>query len=159
MSLVVRRAVRADVAALARLNAEVQALHVNARPDVFVPVSESALAQWFHAVLERPEYRAWLADADGIPAGYLLAVIHDRPATPFSKPRRWCEIDQLGVEEAMRGRGVARALVEASVSWARDLGVGSIAAQCWAFNSEAQEAFAHLGFAPVTLRLERRLDS
>ncbi|HEU5197203.1 MAG TPA: GNAT family N-acetyltransferase, partial [Methylomirabilota bacterium] len=132
MSLVVRQAVLADIAALGRLNAEIQALHVSARPDVFVAVSASALADWLRTVLGRPECRAWLAELDGIPVGYLLAMIHDRPATPFSTPRRWCEIDQLGVAEEMRGRGVARALVEASVSWARERGAGSITAQCWA---------------------------
>jgi diamine N-acetyltransferase len=159
VGLTVRQAALADVAALSQLNAEVQALHVDARPDIFVPVSPSALAEWFHGMLDRPACRAWLAEVDGIPAGYLLAEIHDRPATPFSMRRRWCEIDQLGVAEEMRGRGVARALVQASVSWARELGVGSIATQCWAFNAEAQAAFAHLGFAPMTVRLERRFES
>jgi len=155
----VRRAGPADVVALSQLNAHVQAIHVDARPDVFVPVSAAALAAWFRGMLDRAECRVWLAEGDGIPAGYLLAMLQERPATPFTRRRRWCEVDQLSVAEAMRGRGVARALVEAAVSWARELRADSMAAQCWAFNTEAQAALAHLGFAPQTLRLERRLDA
>jgi hypothetical protein len=94
MSLLVRRAALVDEAALGEMNALVQATHVNARPDVFVPVSAAAVAVWFHAVLDRAQCRAWLAELDGIPAGYLVAIIHDWPATPFATARRWCEIDR-----------------------------------------------------------------
>jgi GNAT superfamily N-acetyltransferase len=115
MAMTVRRASPGDAMALAHLNSMVQALHVDARPDLFVPVVPSQLVEWFNAVLASPSQRVWLAEIDGKPAGYLLAAIQDRPATPFSPPRRWCEIDQPGVHEEMRGRGVARALVSAAL--------------------------------------------
>lgn len=140
MKLTIRQAARCDEAALAKLNGMIQALHVQARPDVFVPVSPAGLAEWFLAVLRNEDQRVWLAEIDGVPAGYLLAVIHDRPATPFSVPRRWCEIDQLGVAEGMRERGVARALVNAAIGWAREHGVTRVSAQCWSFNCRRSES-------------------
>jgi GNAT superfamily N-acetyltransferase len=121
---------------------------------LFVPVVPSQLVEWFNAVLASSSQRVWLAVIDGKAAGYLLAAIQDRPATPFSPPRRWCEIDQLGVHEEMRGRGVARALVSAALDWAREEGAARVSAQCWSFNSVAQRAFARLGFTPMTVRLE-----
>ena len=156
MSLTLRQAVIEDSTVLGQPNATIQALHVEARPDIFVPVAPSAVAEWLRAMLRRADCRAWLAELDGVAAGYALALIHDRPATPFSGPRRWCEIDQLGVAEGMRGRGVARALIEAALAWARNRGVAEAQAQCWAFNTAAHEAFAHLGFVPMTVRFERR---
>lgn len=140
---------------MAQLNGMVQALHVSARPDFFGPVSAADLGEWFRGVLRNQNQRVWLAEIDGIPAGYLLAEIHDRPATPFCLPRRWCEIDQVGVAEGMRRRGVAHELVETAVGWACELGVERVSAQCWSFNMAAQEVFARLGFVPMWVRLER----
>src|SRR5262245_55495948 len=112
MGTMVRRAGPGDEAALTRLNGMVQSLHVSARPDVFVPVSPADLAAWFGSTLASGSPAVWLAEVDGSPVGYVVAVIHDRPATPFTRPRRWCEIDQLGVADDMRRRGVARTLVD-----------------------------------------------
>lgn len=158
MDVTIRRAGPGDEETLARLNGMVQALHVGARPDVFVPVALEDIAAWFRDALARDTHRAWLADVDGSPAGYVLAVIHERPANPFSLARRWCEIDHLGVTEGMRGRGVAHALVKAAIEWARELGIATMSAQCWSFNVAAQGAFARLGFTPMLVRFERGLD-
>lgn len=158
MGMTIRRARPGDEAALAQLNGMVQSMHVRVRPDVFVPISPADLATWFGTVLASGTHAVWLAELDGSPVGYLVAAIHDLSATPFSRARRWCEIDQLGVADDMRRRGVARALVDAAIAWAREQGTGRVTAQCWSFNLAAQGAFSRLGFAPMTVRLERDLD-
>jgi GNAT superfamily N-acetyltransferase len=157
MSMTIRRAAPGDEAALTRLNGMVQSLHVGARPDVFVPISPADVAAWFGTILASGTHAGWLAEVDASPVGCVVAVIHEHPATPFSRPRRWCEIDQLGVADDMRRRGVARALVDAAVAWARKEGTAHITAQCWSFNLAAQDAFSRLGFEPMTVRLERDL--
>jgi GNAT superfamily N-acetyltransferase len=155
MGMTIRQAVTGDEPALAQLNGMVQALHVSARPDIFGAVSAPDLEEWFRGVLRNETQRVRLADIDGEAAGYLLAELHERPATLFSASRRWCEIDQLGVAEGMRRRGVAQGLIEAAIDWARGLGIERVSAQCWSFNVPAQAAFARLGFAPMIVRLER----
>ena len=155
MGMTIRQAVPGDEPALAELNGMVHALHVSARPDVFSPVSASALAEWYRGVLRNEHQRVWLAEIEGTSAGYLLAEIHERPATLFSVPGRWCEIDQVGVDDGMRGQGVAHGLVETAIGWARGLGIQRVSAHCWSFNVAAQGAFASFGFAPVIVYLER----
>jgi GNAT superfamily N-acetyltransferase len=156
--MTIRKAIPGDELALAQLNGMVQALHVTARPDIFGPVSTPELAEWFRGVLRNENQRVWLAEMDGVPAGYLQAAIHERAAALFFAKSRWCEIDALGVVEEMRGRGVARGLVETAIGWARELGIERVSTQCWSFNAVAQGAFARLGFAPMTVRLERSIE-
>jgi GNAT superfamily N-acetyltransferase len=64
---------------------------------------------------------------------------------PYLGARLWWEIDQIGVDPALRERGVARALVDTIARDAADAGVASLELTCWAFNAEARSAFESSG--------------
>jgi len=115
------------------------------------------LTAWYRSLLERPATRAWIAEDDAAPVGYLLALVHDIPENPFVRARRWCEIDQIAVDPDRRRRGIARALVLAALSAAKAEGISRVEASAWAFNDDAHEMFRRLGFVPKVTRFE--LDS
>ena len=98
MSMSIRPAVVGDEALLADLNRFVQDLHLAQRPDHFRPTRLEEVARWYRSLLENPTIRLWIAEEDGLPVGYLLALVHEVPENPFVRARRWCEIDQLAVD-------------------------------------------------------------
>lgn len=151
----VRRATVEDADALAALNAVVQDLHVAERPELFLAADPSRVAAWFREVLEGDGARAWIAAVEGAPVGYLLAFHERRPANPFARERRWCEIDQVSVVEGARGRGVARALIDAAVVDAEACGLDRVELAAWSFNERARRAFERVGFVPMMVRFER----
>jgi ribosomal protein S18 acetylase RimI-like enzyme len=81
-------------------------------------------------------------------------VLHDRPEGPFTVARRFCEIDQIAVDPARRGQGIARALMLEALARARADGIDEIEASSWSFNESAHAMFRHLGFVPKTVRFE-----
>jgi len=155
MEVVIRRAQAGDGEQLARLNDIVQQLHVDRRPDTFGPSPRDEVSAWFEARLADPDARVWLAEIEGRPVGYVLALFHTRDASRFTLARRWCEVDQIAVDPTARRRGVARALVAALAREAEATGVAELKAQTWGFNEIARRTFEELGFEVESVRLRR----
>jgi ribosomal protein S18 acetylase RimI-like enzyme len=154
MSSYIRQAVVGDDIVLARLNRFAQDIHVERRPDLFRASSLQEVAAWFRSRLEDPATRAWIAEDGTTPIGYLISVLHDRPASPFTVARRFFEIDQIAVDPARRGQGIARALMVQALAQARADGIHEIEATSWSFNDSAHTMFRRLGFVPKTVRFE-----
>jgi ribosomal protein S18 acetylase RimI-like enzyme len=159
MSTNIRSAVVGDEVVLARLNRFAQDLHVERRPDLFRAAAVQEVAAWFRSRLADPATRAWLAEDQAAPIGYLIAVLHDRPQDPFTVARRFCEIDQIAVDPTRRGQGLARALMVKALADARAEGIHEIEATSWSFNDSAHAMFRRLGFVPKTVRFELRGES
>lgn len=155
-SLRVRAASAGDVPALAALHAFVHELHVHARPDFFKARERSAVEAELVRLLEDENARVLLAEEDGAPIGYVLALFHERPGNAFCHPRRWCEIDQLAVHEDHRKKGVARRLIETAIEEATTRGIQTIEATTWWWNETAQATFRALGFGERIVRFEKR---
>jgi ribosomal protein S18 acetylase RimI-like enzyme len=159
MSAYIRSALVGDDIVLARLNRFAQDLHVDRRPDLFRAGTVQEVAAWFRSRLEDSTTRAWIAEDAAAPVGYLIAVLHDRPAGPFTVARRFCEIDQIAVDPTRRGQGIARALMVEALARARADGVDEFEATSWSFNASAHTMFRRLGFVPKTVRFELRGES
>ena len=153
-NLNIRAAATGEAQVLASLNAEVQHLHVTNRPDVFKAVSTSDVTAWFENLAADPSATVWVAEADGVPVGYVLVMIRETTENAFIKARRWWEVDQLGVATSHRRRGIARALLKHVIAQARARGITDLELQTWAFNHAAQSAFRRLGFLPQKARYE-----
>jgi ribosomal protein S18 acetylase RimI-like enzyme len=159
MSTSIRPAVVGDEALLADLNRFVQDLHLAQRPDHFRPTRWEELARWYRSLLEKPTTRLWIAEEDGLPVGYLLALVHEVPENPFVRARRWCEIDQLAVDPNRRRRGIGRALLLNALSTAKAEGISCVEATSWSFNDGAHAVFRRLGFVSKSTRFELKSEA
>jgi putative acetyltransferase len=111
------------------------------------------------------EYAAWLgpqgwfADLEGelaaLPGGYeaLLVARIDREIVGCIALRRLpdgeCEMKRLYVRPAARGSGTGRALVEASIARARELGHGLMRLDTLPSMDTARALYLSLGFRPI----------
>jgi len=153
----IRPAVPGDENVLAVLSGIAHELHLAAHPEFMRATRQYDVAQWFGSLLQQPTAAAWLAEDEGVPVGYVLALFQEQPGNPFRLARRWCEIDQLAVTAERRRRGVARALVDAVIAEARANGIRDVELNVWAFNRDAEAVFRKLGFQPRASRLRRQL--
>jgi hypothetical protein len=88
MSVNIRRAAIGDEVLLAGLNRFVQQLHLANRPDHFRPTQSAELATWYRSLLEQPSTRVWIAEQNGLPVGYVVALFHELSENPFARARR-----------------------------------------------------------------------
>jgi GNAT superfamily N-acetyltransferase len=66
-------------------------------------------------VLSAPTTNVWVADVDGIAAGFVAVRIHD--------DQRIGEIDMLAVDPPHQGVGIGTALTKFSLDWIRASGI------------------------------------
>ena len=157
MSVEIREASALDSDALAVLCAQVHAMHVTWRPEVFRAASVEEMESLFRQWLGQESFRAYLARQDNRPVGYIAVRLVDRPGNVLMSRRRYLDVEQIGIVPDERGRGVGRALLEKVKEFARQQGLQRIELNVWAENAEAQRAFAAWGFRTQSERMTLEL--
>jgi len=108
-------------------------------------------------------YRVLIAEAGGIPAGFVILI---RPGSAYPSDnygwfetayRRHLYVDRIAVSEASRGTGAGRALYEAALRMARELGEERVTAEVNEDppNPESMAFHAKLGFRHLMSRPSR----
>lgn len=154
MTATIRNAIAGDEELLAKLNAVVHDVHLDKRPADYRQTTVAELATWYRSLLEASTARAWIAEHNDRPIGYVLAVVNRRAENPFCPARLWWELVEISVEPMFRRQGVGRALVHRAIAEATKLGITSVEAQSMAFNQEAHELLRDIGFVPKSIRFE-----
>ena len=154
LALMVREASIADHEALCALFDELDAFHVDARPDFFRAFdgparSREQIARW----LDGPGSMVLAAETDEGLVG--LAVLLTRSPSPFAGAvtRKVVEVDNLVVRAASRRCGVGRRLLDASLEWSRRQGATHFEVAVHAFNRDARRFYERFGFADSIHRL------
>jgi GNAT superfamily N-acetyltransferase len=158
--LVVRRAERADIPALARL--EVSLPEHQALAPTFSAGErgsyEEALAEW-EEDFDDPRFATFVAEQDGTVVGHAVGC----PLEVSSSNGGLMRPDSAGflgfaaVFPEHRGHGAGRALGEAVLHWSAEAGYSCVATDWRATNLLSSRAWAALGFVPSYLRLHRLL--
>jgi len=145
-----------DVAAIAAINHEVQALHRAAQPDRYADPSLDAIAAAVRTQLAAPELVVLVAERDGDVIGYVVCQRVDRPGHTYALPRLTAHVDQLGVAARARRGGVGRALMAAVEAQAQAWGAAAVTLDVQSFNPEAIAFYQALGYATATHRMSRQ---
>ena len=146
-TLNLRAATAADRDAYFALFAEVQALHVAARPELFRPaVNDEAFAAHFADAVALPHKQivlAWLGEEAVGAIHWETTRLDASDLYLIDRPILW--IESLVVRADLRRRGIARALVGLARRAAAEQGIEDIALEVWAFNEAAARSFEALG--------------
>ena len=154
MTPIVRAATATDADQIARLNADVQALHAAALPTLFKPPTRSTLpVAEVRALLASPDARVLLAEVGGTAVGYAYVEIRRRPESGIRFAEISLYLHHLGVAPDQQGSGVGRALMDAVRALAADAGLTRVELDVWAFNARARRFFAQQGFATYNERM------
>lgn len=89
---------------------------------------------------------AWIAEADGAPAGWALCLEDAQEIYVEEAQRRYFVVQELFVEDAWRGKGVGRLLLAAAEAEARRRGFARLAIGVLDGNAQARSAYAAFGF-------------
>jgi GNAT superfamily N-acetyltransferase len=117
-----------------------------------VQPTDAEAAALFRELLVQHNAWAFLAYADNVPVGYLLALLQERQASPLTHARRWLYVDQISVEPAWERQGVGRRLLQKAIDLGRSLGIRELITDVWTFNGKAKVFFEDCGFQ---LQMER----
>jgi ribosomal protein S18 acetylase RimI-like enzyme len=156
MKIGIRKAGTCDVAALVKLNGQVQSLHAALYPGDFKPkVDDDELADFMISVMEQDENRILIAEIDEIAVGYVWLEIKNCPETALTFARRVVFLQQICVNSGHRRRGIGSALLIQIEQFAKEDGADEILLGTWSSNEIAQGFFRSRGFEPFTILMRK----
>lgn len=155
MSLRVRRAVEEDIPRILCLLEQVDMVHHNGRPDLFKGSATKYSAEQLRQLLTDDSTPVFVCtDGDGRVVGHAFCIhrriIGDNVLTDI----RTLYIDDICVDEAVRGRHIGRALYEHVVAYAREQGCYNITLNVWTCNPAAMRFYEAMGLTPQKIGME-----
>jgi len=153
--LVVRRVGADDVAAWARLRVGLMVFERSVEPGSDARALEASIVAWLRERLDSPSFGAFVAVEGGRVVGSGGISLYDNPPGPGPTTRE-AYVMSMFTEPHARGRGVARAVLNALLDFAREAGgVGRV----WLRASEmGRPVYLSAGFEPRGSYLQRHLD-
>ena len=144
--MTIRFAQETELDAVNELRRQVNALHVEGKPEVFKPGFPDALRDYIYTVWDDPNKQIVVADRDGTICGFAILNHICRPENPYMYERDFLDIDEFCVHEAFRRQGVASDMVAFIRNYAKENGFRRIELNMWEFNQDALLFYEAVGF-------------
>ena len=157
--LKIRKATEKDFIVIQKLNGLLfkrEQKNFDSTLDISWPFSEEG-EEYFERILNEENGRAWLAEDDGQPVGYLIGKI----ATKVPKSRtikKRAILDNMFVLKKYRNKGIGGRLVKKFITWAKENGADNLRVTAFAGNKGAIRFYRQNRFRDYNLTLEMRLE-
>ena len=150
----IRLATEKDIPKIGDLLNQVCLVHHNGRPDIFKvgrKYSDGELKE-----ILKDESRPILVSTDERDEvlGYCFCIYQQHKDNSVLTDIKTLYIDDLCVDENLRGRHIGRELYEAAVKRARDSGCYNLALNVWSCNPSAMRFYEAKGLVPQKIGME-----
>ena len=152
--MTIRFANEKDIPKLGDLLRQVCLVHHTGRPDLF-NVGRKYTDQELVALLKDESHPILVAvdDTDTV-TGYCFCVYQQPAPGGALKPVKTLYIDDLCVDENLRGQHIGRTLYEAALKLAKDNGCYNVTLNVWSCNPSALKFYESLGMKPQKIGME-----
>jgi GNAT superfamily N-acetyltransferase len=160
MSVIVRKAERRDLPSLGRLGVMLMQTHYDFDRQRFLapaPGSEAGYASFLGNILESEEDSVFVAEMNGVIAGYVYAALEPLSWKELRGPAGF--IHDIVVLTTSRKTGVAKSLMKAALGWLREKGAPRVVVWTAASNETARTMFRRAGFRDTMIEMTMELDS
>lgn len=157
MEPILRRAKDSDLPALRRLLLQVHRVHSDARPDLFTPGGRKYDDGELLEILKDERRPIYVAECEGEVEGYAFCQLEETGGLSGRTDIRTLYVDDLCVDEAARGKGLGRTLLNYAREQARAMGCYNLTLNVWAGNEAALGFYRSLGLKTQKIGLEEIL--
>ena len=137
-----------------RLLQQVGQVHHEIRPDLFRSGAQKYNEADLAALLKDPNRPILIAEEDGQVAGYCFCIFQEVRGDSVLCDRKTLYIDDLCLDENLRGSGIAKALYEKACQFARESGCQAVTLNVWRGNDRAMAFYEKMGMKPQKIGME-----
>ena len=151
----IRRATAADIEGIDKLLYQVNMVHHNGRPDLFKAGGRKYTDEQLLALLAddtRPVFAA--VDEAGHVLGYAFCILQQHPDDNILTDIKTLYIDDLCVDENIRGQHIGRRLYEYVKQYAKETGCYNLTLNVLACNESAKKFYERCGLVPQKYGME-----
>lgn len=144
-----------DRDAVNALTRQVHELHVSWRPDIFrMPEGDIFTEERFQEVIR--ERQLYVAKLDGFAVGYVLTGMKEKNL-PGQVWRKVFLINELCVDESLRGHGIGTRIMEEVHALARAFGCTDLQLNVYPQNDDAVGFYQKCGFMIQNINMQRKV--
>ena len=153
----IRFATEKDIPKIGDLLRQVCLVHHNGRPDIF-NAGRKYSDEDLRDLLTDPTRPILVAvdEADAV-QGYCFCIYQQHKDDAVLTDVKTLYIDDLCVDETLRGQHVGRTLYEAALSLARENGCYNVTLNVWSCNPNALRFYERMGMVPQKIYMEKVL--
>ena len=151
----IRRARECDMKDINRLLVKVNMVHHQGRPDLFRAGKKKYTDEQLRELIHddsRPIFVA-VDDQERV-LGYAFCIFQQHLDDNILTDIRTLYIDDLCVDETIRGQHIGKSLYEAVLAFARESGCYNVTLNVWTFNEGAMKFYEKCGLKPQKVGME-----
>lgn len=151
----IRNAENKDINDVLRLLVQVNDVHAEVRPDLFIKGHTKYTATELEDIFADPATPVFVdVNEEGHVLGYCFCVLQDNTSSRHLQRMRTLYIDDLCIDEDARGKGVGRRLYEHAKGYARMQGCHNLTLNVWDGNKTAMDFYLRMGLSTQKSTLE-----
>ena len=153
--MIIRRAEPKDIDGLDRLLYQVAGVHQKGRPDLFKTEAKKYTDEELLAILDddmRPVFVG--VDENDYVMGYAFCLLVDHTKDHAMTDILSLYIDDLCVDETLRGQHIGRQIYEYVLGFAREKGCYNVTLNVWSCNEKAMGFYQRMGLRPQKVGME-----
>jgi GNAT superfamily N-acetyltransferase len=145
-NLIIRYAEKEELESVNKIRKQVDEVHVIGRSDVFRDDGWQFIEPFIYKRFEDDNSNVIVADIDGEIVGFAVIQYIVKPESPFGKEQKYLHIEEFGVDEKHRRKGIATAIINFVKEDAKKHGFIRIELDMWEFNDSAMAFYESVGF-------------
>ncbi len=151
----IERANSGDIPRVLELLTQVNMVHHNGRPDLFRGPTTKYSAEELETLFRDSRRPVFVyRGGTGEILGYAFCVLNEVRGDRLLQDIRTLYIDDLCVDEKVRGQGVGRALYQYVLDYARREGCYNVTLNVWSLNGPAMKFYEKCGLRPQKVGME-----
>lgn len=154
----IRRANHNDIPHILRLLVQVCNVHQDIRPEIFKRDGVKYTEADLNILLADESRPVWCAVEDGHFLGYCFCQWEQYENSSVLTDRKELYIDDLCVDETVRGRGIATALYHYVCDAAKTAGAKFVTLNVWCGNDNAMRFYEKMGMRPRKITMDVNLE-
>ncbi len=153
----IRRARVSDIDAISELLSQVLDIHHAGRPDLFKANAVKYEPDELALLICDEAKPVFVAELDGEILGYVFCIIIKHENDNILTDVKTLYIDDLCVDEKVRGKHIGKALYEHAVGYAREIGCYNLTLNVWELNAKARAFYDACGLSVQKTSMEKIL--
>ena len=156
--MVIRRAKNTDMPGINQLLEQVLMVHHNGRPDLFKSGAKKYTDEELVEIIRDDSKPIFVAvDEADKELGYAFCVFQQHINNNILTDVKTLYIDDLCVEEVLRGQHIGKKLYEYVLDFAKNQGCYNVTLNVWACNESAMRFYEKCGLVPQKVGMEKIL--
>ena len=150
----IRRAVEKDISKMGELLKQVCLVHHNGRPDIFNVGRKYSDEELKELLTDESRPILVSVNKNDEVIGYCFCIYQQHIGNSVMTDIKTLYIDDLCVDENLRGKHIGRELYDAAVRLARDTGCYNLTLNVWSCNTSALRFYEKCGLVPQKIGME-----